>query len=136
MTCQLLRIILHVICIMNCLVKVMKKNGRPLKVWLGSLLFIKILLKTAQLLSKHFPSVSLCILYFLFDKGTDTSAIPLPSDQHLVYVYPIFFGFHKCFNNFYLSKNILINNIFYCNILCFFKVLPPCCKGVVSFSLK
>ena len=69
--------------------------------WLGLLLFIKVLLKTVQLLSKHFPpSLSLCILYFGFHKGKDTSAIPQPSVHHLVYVFPIFFCFHKCFNNF------------------------------------
>ena len=46
-------------------------------------------LKTAQLLSKHFPSgLSLFILYLLFDKGKDTSAIPQPSVRHLVYVLP------------------------------------------------
>ena len=40
----------------------MKKNVRPFKIQLGPLLFIKILLKTAQLLSKHFPfGLSLCI---------------------------------------------------------------------------
>ena len=32
-----------------------------------------------------FPSLSFCILYFLFHKGKDTSAIPQPSVQHLVY---------------------------------------------------
>ena len=26
--------------------------------------------------------------------------------------FPIFFRFHKCFNNFHLSKNILINKFF------------------------
>ena len=87
------------ICIMNYLAKVMKKNVRPFKVWRGSLLYIKILLKTAQLLSTHFPSdLSLCILYLLFHKGKDTSAIPQPSVQHLVYVFPIFFRFHKFFH--------------------------------------
>ena len=99
-----------VICIINFLEKVIKKNVWPFKVWLGPLLFIKILLKTAQVLSKHFPSdLSLCIFYFLFHKGKDTSAIPHPSVQHLVYAFPIFFRFHKWFNNFHLSKNILIN---------------------------
>ena len=69
--------------------------------------------KTAQLLSKHFLSgLSLCILYFLFHTGKDTSAIPQPSVQHLVYVFPIFFRFHKCFNNFHLSKNILMKKFF------------------------
>ena len=57
-------------------------------------------------------SLSLCILYFLFHKGKDTSAIPQPSVQHLVYVFPIFFRFHKCFNNFHLRKNMLINKFF------------------------
>ena len=102
-----------------------KENVRPFKVWLGPLLFIKIPLKTAQLLSKHFPSgLSLCILYFLFHKGKGTSTIPQPSVQHPVYIFPIFFRFHKCFNNFHLSKNILINNFFQRN-MCFFLVLPP-----------
>ena len=59
--------------------------------WLSPLLFIKILLKTAQLLSKHFPSgLSLSILYFLFHKGKDTSGIPQPSVRHLIYVFAIF----------------------------------------------
>ena len=90
-----------------------KENVRPFKLWLGNLLFIKILSKTVQLLSKHFPSsLSLCILYFLFHNGKNTSAVPQPSVQHLVYVFPIFFRFHKCFNNFHLSKIILINIIF------------------------
>ena len=52
----------------------------------------------------------LCIFYFLFHKGKDISAVIQPSIQHLVYVFPIFF--HKCFNNFHLSKNILINIFF------------------------
>ena len=68
-----------------------KENVRPFKVWLGPLLFIKMLLKIAQLLSKHFPS---CPFIFLFHKGKDTSAIPQPSVQHLVYIFPIFFRFH------------------------------------------
>ena len=75
---------------MKFLAKVMKKNVRPVK--------------TAQLLSKHFPSgLSLCIIYSLFHKGKNTSAIPQPSVQHLVYVFPIFFCFHKYFNNFLLT---------------------------------
>ena len=82
----------------------MKKNARLFKVWPGPLSFINMLLKTAQLFPKHFPSgLSLCILYFLFDKGKVASAIPQPSVQHLVYVFPIFFRFRKCFNKFHLS---------------------------------
>ena len=66
---------------MNFLAKVVKKNVRHFKVWLGPLSFRKILLKTAQLFSKHFSrGLSLCILYF-----------------------PIFFCFRKCFNNFHLK---------------------------------
>ena len=84
---------------MNFLAKEMKKNLRPFKVWLGPLLFIKILLQTAQLLPKHFPSsISLCILYFLFHKSKDTSTIPQPSVQHLVYISPFSFVFILCFN--------------------------------------
>ena len=104
--------------VMNFLAKVMKKNVRPFNVWLGPLLFIKIILKTAQLFSKHFPSgfLSLCILFFLFHKSKDTSGIVRPSVQDLVYVFAIFFRFHKCFNNFHLSENILINKFFYWNV--------------------
>ena len=80
---------------------------------------------SAQLLYKHFLSdLSLCIIYFPFHEGKDTSAISRPSVQHLVYVFPIFFRFRKCFNNCLLSKNILINIFFHWN-MCFFIVLPP-----------
>ena len=102
----------------------MIKNVRPSKVWLGPLLFIKILLETTQLLSKHFPSgLSLRILYVLFHKGKDTSAITQPNVHHLVYTFPILFRFHKSFNNFHLSKNILINRFFHLN-MCFFIAAP------------
>ena len=90
-----------------------KENVRPFKVWLDTLLFIKMLLKTGQLPSKHFPSCPFIFLYFLFHKGKDTSAISQQSVQHLVYIFPIFFRFHKCFNNFHLSKSILVNNFFH-----------------------
>ena len=60
--------------------------------------------------------LSLCILYFLFHKVKDTSGILQPSIRHLVYVFPIFFRFHKCFNNFHLSKNIFINKFFHWNV--------------------
>ena len=65
-------------------------------------LFIKILLKTAQLSSMHFaltPSHSLYPLFF-FHKGKNTLAIFQPSVPHFVYVSAIFFRFHKCFNDF------------------------------------
>ena len=78
-----------------------KNIVRPCKVWLGSVLVIKILLKTAQLLSRQFLSGSyLCIIYFLFLKGKDTSAIPQPSVQHLVYIFRILSCLHKCFSHF------------------------------------
>ena len=38
-------------------------------------------------------SLSLCILYFLFHKDKATSAIPLPSVHHFVFVFPHFFSF-------------------------------------------
>ena len=121
---------------MNFLAKVMKKNIWSFKVWLGSLLFIKILLKAAQLLSKHFSSgLSLRILYFLFQKGKDTPAISQPSVQHLVYVFPIFFRFHKYFNNFHLSKNILINKFFSLKHA-FLYSFASISKGAVGFCLK
>ena len=75
------------------------------------------------------------LLYFLFHKGKDTSAIPQSSVQHLVHVFPIFFRFHKCFINFHINKNILINKFFHWN-MCFFIVWPPWPKGVFRFSLK
>ena len=68
--CQRQGIVFQVICIMNFSAKVIKKNVRLFKVWLGLLFFTKILLKTGQLLSKHFLSgLSLCILYFIFIKA-------------------------------------------------------------------
>ena len=79
--------------IMNFLVKVVKKNMRPLKVWLGPLLFIKILFKIAQL-SKHFPPcLSFYFFYFFFHKRKDTFTIPQPSLHHLVYFSPFSFVF-------------------------------------------
>ena len=82
---------------MNFLAKVMKKNELPFKVCLGPLLFIKNTIKNCPTaLETYFPSgLSLCIFYFLFHKGKDTSAIPQLSVQHLVYVFPISFHFHK-----------------------------------------
>ena len=80
--------------IMNFLVKVVKKNMRPLKVWLGPLLFIKILFKIAQLFSKHFPPcLSFYFFYFFFHKRKDTFTIPQPSLHHLVYFSPFSFVF-------------------------------------------
>ena len=38
-------------------------------------------------------SISSYTLYFLFHKGKDTSGIPQPSLQHLVYAFVIFFAF-------------------------------------------
>ena len=75
-------------------------------------------------------SLSLCILYFLFHKSKDTSAIPQPSIQHLVYVFPIFFRFHECFDNFHLSKISFPWSIF------FFIVILLWRKAVFGFSVK
>ena len=52
------------------------KNTSDGLLLLGSLLIIKILSKTAPLISKHSPpSLSLCILYFLFHSARNTFAI-------------------------------------------------------------
>ena len=85
-TCQWKSITLQVIYVMNFLAKVVKKNVRPFRVWVGPLLFIKVLLKTAQMFPKHFsPGLSLFrFLYFPFRKGKDTSPIPQTSVHHLV----------------------------------------------------
>ena len=79
----------------------------------------------------YLRSLSLCILYFLFHK---ILLEPQPSVQHLVHIFPIFFRYHKRFNNFHLSKNSFINKFF--TETCFFIVLLPWRKGNVSFSLK
>ena len=60
--------------------------------------------------------LSLCKLYFVFHKSKDTSPIPQPNVQHLVYVFPIFFCYHKCFDNFHLSKYMLIKKFFHWNM--------------------
>ena len=60
--------------------------------------------------------LSQCILYFLFHKSKDTSEIPQPSFQYIANLFPIFFRFHKSFNNFHLSKNISINKFFHWNV--------------------
>ena len=86
-----------------------------------------------QALSFRSLSLSLCIFYFLFHKDNET-AIPKPSVNHLVYVFTFFFCFHKCFNNFHLSKNLLKSKFFQWN-MCFFMFSLPWRKGVVGFSL-
>ena len=63
-----------------------------------------------------FRSLYLCTLHFLFHKVKVTSGITQPSVQHLVYVFPIFCRFHKCFNNLHLSKNIFISKFFHWNV--------------------
>ena len=52
-----------------------------------SLIVRKNPIKNCSTAPKNFPSgPSLCILYFIFHKGKDTSAVPQPSFQHIVYV--------------------------------------------------
>ena len=77
-----------------------------------------------------FRSLSLCIFYFLFHKGNDTSGIPQPSVQYLACLFPIFFCFHKCFNNFHLNKNIFINEFFHWNVFlyCFTSMTQRRCQ--------
>ena len=94
---------------MKFLPKVVKKN-----VWLGPLLFIKILKTAQQSPSILFrPPFTTCIFCSFFHGGKDISAIPQPSVHHLVYVSLIFFRFHKYFNYFHLSKNLLTNTFFH-----------------------
>ena len=79
----------------------LKKNVRPFKVWLDPLLFVKLLLKTAQSLSLQFPSglslslsLSLFVSFiFFFMKAKILLEIPQPRVQHLVYVFPFSFIF-------------------------------------------
>ena len=64
--------------------------------------------------SRYFlPGPSLCIFYFIFHKDKDSSEIPHPSVHYLVYVFPIFFYYHRCFNNFHLSKILLTYRFFH-----------------------
>ena len=115
--------------------KAVKKAVQPFKVCLGPLLFIKIPLKTVQLFSKHFPpDPFLCILYFFFHKGKDTSPIPQPSVHRLVYAFRIFFCFYKSFNNSHLSKNLLTNNFFHWSIV--FHISTSMTKGSCRFFLE
>ena len=105
-------------------------------------------IKAAQLLCKYFlPGLSLYTLYFFFHKCKDSSVVPQPSVKHFIYVFRIFFRFHKCFNNFYLCKNILINTFFLLKhvfLYSFTSMAQGSCrflfevkhKGVVGFPLK
>ena len=86
---------------MHILEKVVKKNVKPFKVWLGPLLIKKTLLKTAQLFSKHFFPLSFFVSFISFIVK-ETKLLQRLSIHHLVYVFPIFFRFHKCFNNLHL----------------------------------
>ena len=84
-----------------------EKNVWAFKICVGPLLFIKTPLKTTQLLFKNFPWVLslFASLIFFFIKAR------------------ILLWFLKCFENFYLSKNVLINKLFHWS-MCFFIVLP------------
>ena len=96
--------------IMNFLVKVVKKNMRPFKVWLGPLLFIKILFKIAQLFSKHFPPCLSFYFFYFFFQGYVYNSPAEPSSSCIFFT--IFFCFHKCFNNLHLRKNSLQTTFF------------------------
>ena len=104
---------------MNFLAKLMKKIGQPFKVWLGPLLCIKILLETAQLLSKPFhPGLSLLIPFISFFIKAINFWNSSAKRSASCICFRHFLRFHKCFTSFYLSKNILINTFFYWN-MCF-----------------
>ena len=105
----------------------MKKNVRPFKVWLGPLrIFHKNTIKNCSTVLEIFSSWSLSLslslslsfsLSPLFHKSKDTSAISQPSVHYLVYVFLIFFRFHRCVNNFHSSKNLRTNKLFHWNML-------------------
>ena len=90
--------------ITNVLANLVKKNVRYFKVW--SLIFYKIPLKTTKLFSMHFLfGLSLSILYFPFQKGKDTSAIPQPSIHlarkiNVLKVFSNFTGKYLCWSLF------------------------------------
>ena len=95
----------------------MKKNVWPFKIWLGPLLFIKILLKTAELLSQHFLSgLSPFASFISFSIKGRILLEFLNQAFSILYIFSHFLHFHKCFNNFHLSKNIFINKFFHWNV--------------------
>ena len=49
----------------------------------------------------------------------------------IFYVFPIFFHFHKCLNNFCSSENLLTSRFFHRN-MGFFLILLPWCERVVG----
>ena len=70
---------------MKFLAKVMKKNVTAFQGMAWSLIAHKNTIKNCStaLQAVSFRSLSLCVLYSLFHKGKDTSAVPGASVQHL-----------------------------------------------------
>ena len=79
-------------------------------------LIVSIITKECCSFGIHFSSLTF--------KGKGTYTIPQPSVYQLVYVFPIFFRFHKYLNNFRLSKTLLTNRFFHWN-MCFSIFLLP-----------
>ena len=80
---------------MHILEKVAKKNVKPFKVWLGPLLIKKLL----HCFPSIFPTLFVSFISLIVK---ETKLLQLLSIHHLVYVFHIFFRFHKCFNNLHL----------------------------------
>ena len=98
---------------MDFLAKVMTKNVRHFKVWLGFLLFIKILLNLLNCSPSIFLLVSLSLYtLFTFSKRGYFCNSSAKAFSILYIFSPIFFRYHKYFDNFHLSKNILIKKFF------------------------
>ena len=113
----------------------MTKYVRSFKVWFGFFFFLKIILKTAQLFRKHFPSGFSLSLFVYFISVFIKARILLQFLSQafsILYVFPIFFRFHYFINNnFCLSKNILANK--FCTETCLYLHDT---KAKVGFSLK
>ena len=84
--------------------------------------FISFFIKTRILLQFFSQFLNVC----------NSSRIPHPSVQPLVYVFLTFFRFYKFSNNLHLSKNLLRKKCFHWR-LCFFIFLLPCCQKLAVY---
>ena len=104
------------ICTVDFLAKVMTKNVRHFKVWLGFLLFIKILLNLLNCSPSIFLLVSLSLslfVYFIYFFQAWILLEFLSQAFSILYMFfPIFFRYYKYFDKFHLTKNILIKKFF------------------------
>ena len=134
-TCQWKSTTLQVIYVMNFLAKVVKKNVWPFRVWVGPLLFIKVLLNCSNVPQAFFSrSLSFVSFISLFVKARILLQFLRPAFI-ILYVLLIFSRFHKCYDNFHWSKNLPTSKFFHWN-MCFLIFLLPWRKGGGRFSLK